>query len=46
MSKITRRDFINGALMVAGASMFPFGSTIEAVLDKLDPLYYPPALWN
>jgi len=44
MSKITRRDFINGTLMVAGASMLPFGATIQAVLDTLDPLYYPPAL--
>ena len=44
MSKITRRDFINGTLMAAGASMLPFGCSSEAVLDKLDPLYYPPAL--
>ena len=44
MSKITRRDFINGTLMVAGASMLPFGATCQAVLDTLDPLYYPPAL--
>ena len=44
MSKITRRNFINGTLMAAGASMLPFGCTSESVLDKLDPLYYPPAL--
>jgi len=44
MSKITRRDFIDGTLMAAGASMVPFGCTSEAVLDKIDPLYYPPAL--
>ncbi|MHC4175933.1 MAG: flavin monoamine oxidase family protein [Planctomycetota bacterium] len=44
MSKITRRDFVNGTLMVAGASMLPFGATGQAVLDTLDPLYYPPAL--
>lgn len=44
MSKITRRDFINGTLMVAGASMLPFGATSQAVLDTLDPLHYPPAL--
>ena len=24
--------------------MLPFGATGQAVLDKLDPLYYPPAL--
>ena len=44
MSEITRRDFINGTLMAAGASMLPIGCTSEAVLDKLDPLYYPPSL--
>lgn len=44
MSKIKRRDFINGTLMVAGASMLPFGCTTDAVLDNLDPLYYPPSL--
>lgn len=30
--------------MVAGASMLPFGCTTDAVLDNLDPLYYPPSL--
>ncbi|RLD28523.1 MAG: spermidine dehydrogenase [Bacteroidetes bacterium] len=30
--------------MAAGASMFPFGCTSNAVLDSLNPLYYPPAL--
>jgi spermidine dehydrogenase len=44
MSKITRRDFINGTLVAAGASLLPFGCTSDAVLDSLDPLYYPPAL--
>jgi len=44
MSKITRRDFVNGTLMVAGASMLPLGATSQAVLAALDPLYYPPAL--
>ena len=44
MSKITRRDFINGTLMVAGASMLPLGATSQAVLDTLDPSHYPPAL--
>ena len=44
MSKITRRDFINGTLIAAGASMLPFGCTSNAVLDNLDPLYYPPSL--
>ena len=43
-SKITRRDFINGTLMAAGASMLPFGLTSGAILDKLYPMYYPPSL--
>ena len=44
MSKITRRDFINGTLMAVGASMLPFGRISGAILDKLYPLYYPPSL--
>ena len=44
MSEITRRDFINGTLMAAGASMLPFGRTSGSILDKLYPLYYPPSL--
>ena len=38
-----RRDFINGTLMVAGASILP-GCTHNSVSDKIDPLYYPPSL--
>ncbi len=30
--------------MAAGATMLPFGCTSNAVLDTLNPLYYPPAL--
>jgi spermidine dehydrogenase len=44
LSKIARRDFINGTLMVAGTSMLPFKSTSQAVMAALEPLYYPPAL--
>lgn len=40
--KITRRDFINGTLMATGAFIVPFGCT--TVINKLNPLYYPPAL--
>jgi spermidine dehydrogenase len=43
MNKITRRDFLNGTLVVAGASMVPVGCKSNAVLDELDPTYYPPA---
>jgi len=44
MSEITRRDFINGTLMAAGAYMLPFGCTSDAVLAALEPSYYPPSL--
>jgi len=43
MSKITRRDFINGTLMAAGASMLSTSTSAQTVLDTLDPSYYPPA---
>ncbi len=44
MSRITRRDFINGSLLVAGSSLLPFGETGQDVLAALEPSYYPPAL--
>lgn len=44
MNKITRRDFVNGTLMAASASLLPFGCTNSKVLDAIDPLYYPPSL--
>jgi len=43
VGKITRRDFINGTLMAAGASMLPFRATGQSVLDILGPVDYPPA---
>ena len=43
MSKITRRDFVNGTLMVAGSSMLPFDASSQAAMVALDPSYYPPA---
>lgn len=43
MSKITRRDFINGALMAAGASVLPFSSRSFAGNSSAS-LYYPPSL--
>ena len=51
MSKITRRDFINGTLMATGASMLPMGcsspsdeasSSADQVLKEMEPTYYPP----
>lgn len=42
--KITRRNFINGTLVTAGASMLPLGTYSTAAAQNLDPLYYPPAL--
>jgi len=43
LSKITRRDFVNGTLMAAGATTLPFAGTSQAVMAALEPLYYPPA---
>ena len=43
MSDITRRDFINGTLMVAGSSMLPINASGQAAMAALDPSYYPPA---
>jgi len=37
MSEITRRDFINGTLMVAGSSMLPFAANGQAAMAALDP---------
>jgi len=44
LSNITRRDFINGTLMVAGASLLPFDGSSQAAMAELEPSYYPPAL--
>ncbi len=44
MSEITRRDFVNGTLMAAGASMLPLSVISQTVPDLPDPLYYPPSL--
>ncbi len=43
MSEITRRDFINGTLMTAGAALLPLGCASDQVLKELAPTYYPPA---
>jgi spermidine dehydrogenase len=43
MSKITRRDFINGTLMVAGSSMLSLEASGQTAMAALDPSYYPPA---
>jgi len=44
MSNITRRDFINGTLMAAGASMLPLEGTSQAAMAAIEPSYYPPSL--
>ena len=44
MSDISRRDFINGTLMVAGSSMLPSEASSQAAMAALAPSYYPPAL--
>ncbi len=44
MSKIHRRDFINGSLFIAGSSLLPFKNSNSSALLALDQRYYPPAL--
>ena len=44
MGRITRRNFINGTLMAAGASVFSRRSRTIDDLDGFDPPYYPPLL--
>ena len=44
MSKILRRDFINGTLMIAGTSMLPINESVQAAMAALQPSYYPPSL--
>ena len=43
MSKITRRDFVNGTLMAAGASVLPLAGSGQAAMAAMAPSYYPPA---
>ncbi len=43
MDEITRRDFINGALLVAGSSMLPLAASGQEAMAALQPSYYPPA---
>ena len=43
MGNITRRDFVNGTLVAAGASVLPIGCKRAADLDELDSLDYPPS---
>lgn len=44
MSEISRRDFVNGALMAAGSSMLPLVASGQETMAALGPDYYPPAL--
>lgn len=44
MSKITRRDFVNGTLMAAGSSLLPLADLGQAAMTAMTPSYYPPAL--
>jgi spermidine dehydrogenase len=43
LRKITRRDFVNGTLVAAGASTLPFATSSQGVMATLAPSYYPPA---
>src|SRR5215831_13539870 len=42
--KITRRDFINGVAVTAGAAMMPWQLSARAASPEKSPIYYPPAL--
>ncbi len=44
MGTITRRDFINGTLMVAGGSLLSCRWDGDRLPATLEPSYYPPAL--
>ncbi|MDP6146340.1 MAG: hypothetical protein QF513_00905, partial [Gammaproteobacteria bacterium] len=43
MGRILRRDFINGSLAIAGASLLPLKYSNQAVSAALEESYYPPA---
>ena len=43
MSKITRRDFVNGTLIAAGSSLLPLSSHADEAMAALSASYYPPA---
>jgi len=43
MSKITRRDFVNGTLMAAGSTLLPLEASAQAAMAAMSPSYYPPA---
>jgi spermidine dehydrogenase len=43
MSKITRRDFVNGTLIAAGSSMLPLKTFGQDAMAVMSPSYYPPA---
>ena len=43
VSKITRRDFVNGTLMAAGSTMLPAEASAFDAMASLTPDYYPPA---
>ena len=40
---ITRRDFLNGTLLAAGAAMIPPSAYSNNFLNLVDPQYYPPS---
>ncbi|MEM8496643.1 MAG: NAD(P)-binding protein [Pseudomonadota bacterium] len=44
MSKITRRDFVNGTLMTAGSAVLPSACSNISAITSLDSSYYPPSL--
>ena len=41
--EITRRDFVNGALVATGGALLPFNATGQDAMAALDSSYYPPS---
>lgn len=43
MTRVTRRNFVNGALVAAGTAVLPKSAPSADALKSYDPAYYPPA---
>ncbi|MDG2131767.1 MAG: FAD-dependent oxidoreductase [Fuerstiella sp.] len=43
MARITRRNFVNGALVAAGTAVLPKSAPSADAMKAYDPVYYPPA---
>jgi spermidine dehydrogenase len=43
MTRVTRRNFVNGALVAAGTAVLPKSAPSADAMKAYDPVYYPPA---